>query len=109
MAEIAPRVNSARLGQYVSRTVRLTCKTLKVQGDTAVVQASDGGEVQVRLLREANMTTAYIEVIGSVIDASTIRMMACIDLGNELDMKLVNDVVELWHDPRFAKMVGLEA
>lgn len=32
------------------------------------------------------MTTAYIEVIGSVIDASTIRMMACIDLGNELGM-----------------------
>ncbi|KAF9814154.1 hypothetical protein IEO21_05292 [Rhodonia placenta] len=107
MAEIAPRVNSARLGQYVSRTVRLTCKTLKAL--LLFVQASDGGEVQVRLLREANMTTAYIEVIGSVIDASTIRMMACIDLGNELDMKLVNDVVELWHDPRFAKMVGLEA
>ncbi|CCL99212.1 uncharacterized protein FIBRA_01227 [Fibroporia radiculosa] len=75
-----------------------------VQGDTAIVQASDGGEVQVQLQREAVLTTAYIEVIGNVVDATTIKMLACINLGDELDMNLVNDVVELWHDPRFAKM-----
>jgi len=65
------------------------------------------------------ITDTYVEVIGSVLDGATIKMMACINLGPELgtcslhlrftnralsfasDMKLVNDVVELIHDPRF--------
>ncbi|KAL6300385.1 replication factor A protein 3 [Sparassis latifolia] len=101
---VSPRVNSARLADHIKQTVRLTCKTLKFKGDTAIVQASDGGEVEIKLLREANMTKQYVEVIGQVVDASTIRMMSCINLGDELDMNLVNDVVEVWHDPKFSRM-----
>lgn len=64
---------------------------------------------------------SYIEVIGRVIDANTVQMFACINLGDDLgkfhppslslftvrasihmpDMKLVNDTIELIHDPRF--------
>jgi replication factor A3 len=50
MAEDAtPRVNSARLANYQSRTVRLPCKILEVRSDTALVEASDGGQVQIEL------------------------------------------------------------
>ncbi|EMD35445.1 hypothetical protein CERSUDRAFT_116205 [Gelatoporia subvermispora B] len=99
-----PRINSARLTDYIGRSVRLTCKALAVNGDTAKVQASDGGEIIARLLPDVDITSQYIEIIGTVQDPSTIKMQACIDLGDNLDMKLVNDVVEFSHDPRFSNM-----
>ena len=40
------RINSRLLSQYKGHTVRLTAKVLKLVGDTATVQASDGGEVR---------------------------------------------------------------
>ncbi|KII84267.1 hypothetical protein PLICRDRAFT_701850 [Plicaturopsis crispa FD-325 SS-3] len=103
MAEhVSTRVNSARLADYKGQTVRLTCKTIK--GESAIVEASDGGQVSVKLHRDAHMTDTYVEVIGTVLDESTVKMMACINLGSDLDMQLVNDVVELTFDPRFSKM-----
>jgi len=44
---------------------------------------------------------SYIEVVGRVDDANTVQMLAFINLGDDLDMKLVNDTIELIHDPRF--------
>jgi replication factor A3 len=67
---------------------------------------------------------SYVEVVGRVIDANTVQMPAFINLGDDLgellptfsvydslmilfasihilDMKLVNDTIELIHDPRF--------
>jgi hypothetical protein len=42
--EIA-RINSRLLDQYKGQTVRLTAKIIKLDGDTATVEASDGGQV----------------------------------------------------------------
>ena len=67
---------------------------------------------------------SYIEVVGRVIDANTVQMLTFINMGDDLggsfpffsvynsltvlfasihipDMKLVNDTIELIHDPRF--------
>jgi len=64
---------------------------------------------------------SYIEVIGRVINPTTVQMVTSINLGTELgesdashvpiygcglterstDMKLVNDTIELIHDPRY--------
>jgi replication factor A3 len=66
-----------------------------------MVEAPDGGQVEVRLHRvridsthdeitptdlhqDANMADTYVEVIGNVIDASTVKMMACINLGSDV-------------------------
>ena len=43
--DLPARINSRLLSQYKGQTVRLTAKVLKLSGDTATVQASDGGEV----------------------------------------------------------------
>jgi replication factor A3 len=63
----------------------------------------------------------YVEVIGRVKDVDTVQMLAFVNLGDDLgeflplynsfmilfasihipDMKLVNDTIELIHDPRF--------
>ncbi|EPQ52254.1 replication factor A protein 3 [Gloeophyllum trabeum ATCC 11539] len=102
MAEhTSTRVNSAKMPQFVGRTVRLVCKVLQFKGDTALVEASDGGQVEVRLPKDANVTDTYVEIIGKVIDASTLQMMACVLMGDSVDMKLIDDVVNMIHDPRF--------
>ncbi|OCH85761.1 replication factor A protein 3 [Obba rivulosa] len=99
-----PRVNSAILNNYIGRSVRLTCKTLRVNPDVALVEASDGGQITVRMLPDAVMPSQFVEIICQVQDPSTVKMQACINLGDKLDMKLVNDVVELSHDSRFTNM-----
>ncbi|RDB29755.1 hypothetical protein Hypma_014126 [Hypsizygus marmoreus] len=98
---VSTRVNSARLPDFIGQTVRLACKPLQKSADIITVQASDGGEVTVQLIRDAEITDPYIEVVGKVVDATTIKMMSLINLGSDLDLKLVNDTVELIHDPRF--------
>jgi replication factor A3 len=71
-----------------------------------------------------DVTATYIEVIGSVVDASTIKAMATLPLDSEgeigmcfnslhdlarshsinIDMQLVNDVIELTFESRFDKL-----
>lgn len=71
-----------------------------------------------------DVTATYVEVIGSVVDASTIKAMATLPLDSEgeigmsfnrlyglarshssnIDMQLVNDVIELTFEQRFDKL-----
>ncbi|KAJ8509317.1 hypothetical protein ONZ45_g8501 [Pleurotus djamor] len=98
----AMRVNYHLMGQYVNKNVRIWCKVLRFEGNNAaIVQASDGGEIKVTWSGQPNMTDTYVEVIGTVVDASTIKLMACINMGSNVDLKLANDTVELMHDSRF--------
>ncbi|KAI0822970.1 replication factor A protein 3 [Trametes gibbosa] len=100
----SPRVNKARMADYKGRTVRLIVKILSFRDDVAIAEASDSGEVEIQLLKDVKIESAFIEVIGQVVDERTIKMMGCIQLSNDVDMKLANDVVEVWHDPKFASM-----
>ncbi|KAG6332434.1 hypothetical protein ID866_6651 [Astraeus odoratus] len=106
MELVSPRVNSARLPAFKGRHVRLPCKLLKFQGSSAIVEACDGGQVEVRLSPADELTGTYAEIIGQVVDESTIKFMFGISMDSEkeFDMKLVNDVIELSFDPRFKKM-----
>ncbi|KAH9171322.1 hypothetical protein EDB89DRAFT_1971945 [Lactarius sanguifluus] len=68
------------------------------------MEASDGGQVKVLLPappQPHNVTDTFVEIIGTVVDASTIKFMACINMGSKLDLALVNQVVELTFDPKF--------
>ncbi|KAI5123224.1 hypothetical protein M0805_001313 [Coniferiporia weirii] len=101
MEHSTPRVNSARLGDFVGRTVRLVCKVERVKGMSAIVRATDMGQVEVKMTTDAQIGDTFVEVIGTVEDANVVKMHACIDLGSELDLELVNDCINLCHDPRF--------
>lgn len=39
------RINAGLLQKYKGQTVRLTAKVIKLTGETATVEASDGGQV----------------------------------------------------------------
>ncbi|KAI6124405.1 replication factor A protein 3 [Pisolithus croceorrhizus] len=108
MELLSPRVNSARLPAFMGRTVRLPCKVLKFQGASVIVEACDGGQVEVRLNPNSGLTATFVEIIGQVVGESAIKFLFGINLDSDkdqsVDMKLVNDVVELTFDPRFKKM-----
>ncbi|KAJ7219261.1 replication factor A protein 3 [Mycena pura] len=103
MAEnaVSMRVNSELLPRFVGKIVRLTCRPVEMKTDAWTVQACDGGTVTVTLQPDSLTTDAYYEVIGGVTSDTTIKMYRSKNLGNELDMTLVNDTINLMHDPRF--------
>ncbi|TBU27013.1 replication factor A protein 3 [Dichomitus squalens] len=100
----SPRVNKTLMAKYSGQTVRLIAKLISLKDDTAIVETSDGGQVEVKLLRNFSHGSTYLEVIGQVQDERTIKMVGCVSLGDDVDMKLVDQIVQIWHDPRFAKV-----
>jgi len=100
MADITPRVNGARMSDYKGRTVRLICKVTKIVGNTAMVEASDGANIEVALALGGPTIEDYAEIVGTVVSANKIKMLACVNMGQELDMGLANDLVELIHGPQ---------
>ncbi|KAF9442966.1 replication factor A protein 3 [Macrolepiota fuliginosa MF-IS2] len=105
MAEyLSPRVNSARLPNFVGKTVRLPCKVVSFNGPNAIVEASDGGQTTIVLSAGSDIQDTFVEVVGTVVDSTTIKMMVGVNMGDKLDLKLVNDTIEMMHDPRFQKI-----
>ncbi|KAF7986307.1 hypothetical protein HWV62_35264 [Athelia sp. TMB] len=43
----------------------------------------------------------FNEIVGNVVDERTIKMAIGVNLGDDVDMKLVNDIVLLTHDGRW--------
>ncbi|KAF8591312.1 replication factor A protein 3 [Ramaria rubella] len=100
----SPHTNSSRLANYVGKTVRIWVKVLKLQGNNAIVQASDGGEVKIKLTQNNELSDSFVEVVGRVEEANVIAMLACTDLGSDFtdkDLELYNDVVEKSEHPKF--------
>ncbi|WWC61111.1 uncharacterized protein I303_103689 [Kwoniella dejecticola CBS 10117] len=92
-----PRINSKYLTQHRGETVRLTAKVVKLSGDTATVETSDGSSLGVHLSRDMHIGDGFVEIIGSVKDDLTIKAHTYIELGSDIDMKAVNAVVEFAH------------
>ncbi|KAI0250607.1 replication factor A protein 3 [Lactifluus subvellereus] len=105
---VSPRVNAARIKDYLDtkHPVRVTGKVLNFSNDEThlLMEASDGGQITVLLPlppQVHNVTDTFVEIIGTPVDASTIKFMACINMGPKLDLALVNQVTELTFDPKF--------
>ncbi|ORX39890.1 replication factor A protein 3 [Kockovaella imperatae] len=96
MAPLAPepRINASLLAKYRGQTVRLPAKVVKIVGSTATVEASDGGQIGVHLGRDMHIADTYVEIIGSVKDDLSLKALTSINLGDRLDMKAVQAVIE---------------
>ncbi|KAL0065442.1 hypothetical protein AAF712_007506 [Marasmius tenuissimus] len=108
MEESSPRVNSALLGGYAGKKVRLVCKVLNVNtvGRRATVEASDGGRIEVQFHGEdpGLEGSTFVEVVGTAADATTIKAMLVIKLSDNLDMSIVERAVKMMHEERFADL-----
>ncbi|RXK39519.1 hypothetical protein M231_03188 [Tremella mesenterica] len=90
-----PRINSRLLSQFKGQTVRLTVKVVKLNGDTATVEASDGGPIGVVLPRDIHIEDPFVELIALVKDDLSVRALTNINLGKNIDMKAVDALVTL--------------
>ncbi|PAV15265.1 replication factor A 3 [Pyrrhoderma noxium] len=98
-----PRVNSARLSEVIGRTVRFICKVERVRGPTAIVRATDRGQVEIKLPMGGELQEGkYVEIIGTVEEPNVINLKGYVDLGpNELDMQLIDDCIEMINNPKY--------
>ncbi|KAK4702032.1 replication factor A3, partial [Phenoliferia sp. Uapishka_3] len=96
-----PRVNSSLLEKYGQPNsssgdpIRITGKVERLDGNSAVIEASDQGHVTVKLSPEANFSEAYVEVIGKVAQDLTVQELTSVNMGENLDMSLVEQAVNL--------------
>ncbi|KZO94246.1 replication factor A protein 3 [Calocera viscosa TUFC12733] len=107
-----PRINSKRMQYYVGQVVRMTGKMLRVNGDTAIIESTDGGQVEVRLSRDSHLSDDFVEIIGNVEDPHTLKMLAGCDMGPDLDMQTWDTMIEMMHkfphifmDPEQARLL----
>ncbi|TRM61877.1 replication factor A protein 3-domain-containing protein [Schizophyllum amplum] len=100
--KIAPFVNYARLANFQGKQVRLICKLKNLSGPNEMkVQTTDDGEVVVTMPSTAKPTSTYLEIVGLVQESAQVKMMGYIELGDDIDMKLSNDMIEQMHRPMF--------
>ncbi|KAB5593872.1 Replication factor A domain-containing protein [Ceratobasidium theobromae] len=92
-----PRINSARMKDYIGRHVRLTCKVIKTQGENIIVQTSDGGQVEVKLSAGRAASDNYVEILGKVVDSGRLVASEVFPQGDNIDLEVVDQLVELMH------------
>ncbi|KAH8833844.1 hypothetical protein DL96DRAFT_1578579 [Flagelloscypha sp. PMI_526] len=106
---VHPRVNSAKIPQFMGKPVLVACTVVQRTPDSATVVTSDGGQITVQFNsalpeNERPQDKTVVEIIGSVINSSTIKLMKCSRIGAPgatLDNTLFNDVVEMIHDAKY--------
>ncbi|KAG8216863.1 hypothetical protein J3R82DRAFT_7128 [Butyriboletus roseoflavus] len=82
----SPRVNAARLPNFVGRTVRLPCKVLSQQPGSAVVEACDGGQVDIRMKENEQLVGTFVEIIGLVVDESSVKFVFGLNLDSDKEL-----------------------
>ncbi|KAI0720731.1 replication factor A protein 3 [Cerioporus squamosus] len=103
----SPRVNKALMANFKGQTVRLTAKLITFKDGRAIVEATDGGQVEVSLPRNDQLDCQYLEIIGRVEDERTIKMLSHTKLADDVDMKVSDQIVQIWHNPKFAHLFGV--
>ncbi|GAA5839948.1 hypothetical protein JCM11251_006569 [Rhodosporidiobolus azoricus] len=93
-----PRVNAGKLAQCsAGQTVRLIGKVISLEDDQALLEATDGGQVTVKLGSMSTLTDTFVEIVGKVTAENSINELSSLNLGENLDMAAADKVVELTH------------
>ncbi|GAA98065.1 uncharacterized protein L969DRAFT_46373 [Mixia osmundae IAM 14324] len=96
MAAVTPLVNSAMLTDYVGRTVRLVGRRIKLEGDVALLEATDHGQVTVRLNRDSHWADDYVMVIAKVDEApNSVKELASFNRGATLDLDTFDKMIRV--------------
>ncbi|GAA6040492.1 hypothetical protein JCM8097_005432 [Rhodosporidiobolus ruineniae] len=91
-----PRVNAAKLAEFgPGKIVRLIGKVISLDDDTAILQASDGGQVTVKLNGMNTYSDSFVEVIGTITESDAMKELSSLNLGDNIDMAAADKVVQL--------------
>ncbi|KAF9408103.1 hypothetical protein BGZ94_002448 [Podila epigama] len=89
-----PRVNSSMLGNYIGQPIRFVGKIVEQNGTTAVMSASDKGQVQIHMNAGTQYLSQYVEVIGNVNQDLSITELTASSFGDDFDMETYNELVK---------------
>uniref|UniRef100_A0A7S2UTE4 Replication factor A protein 3 n=1 Tax=Fibrocapsa japonica TaxID=94617 RepID=A0A7S2UTE4_9STRA len=94
---VTPRINGSLRQNFVGRPVCLVGKVLDVQENSgsAVIQSSDGSSVQVVMAPGSSYLTSFVEIVGEVLPDLSIKEFKSIDYGENFDLDLYNQVLQL--------------
>ncbi|CAM0138049.1 unnamed protein product [Umbelopsis sp. WA50703] len=87
MEKPTPRVNSATINNHIGHAVRVTGKVISLNGDSAILEATDNGQIQVQLNGQSQWATQYVEVIGQVLAENTLKEFTSTNLGDTFDLE----------------------
>ncbi|KAK0488166.1 replication factor A protein 3 [Armillaria luteobubalina] len=105
--DISPHVNFMHMQRFIGKIVRLPCKIETYSSDrsTATVKTSDNRDVIVQLIPLPEITTTYVEFIGTAVNANTLEMSNLVAMGENLDLSLVDKVIEVIHDKKYFERI----
>mmetsp|Transcript_12359 Transcript_12359/g.30306 ORF Transcript_12359/g.30306 Transcript_12359/m.30306 type:complete len:110 (-) Transcript_12359:280-609(-) len=92
-----PRVNYEAMQRFVGQKVSLFAELKSVEQGRVIVKTSDEADVTVvgNLQSGTPYDSQFVEIIGRVVDARTIEEEMHTNLGQNIDMKLYNEMVKL--------------
>ncbi|CAO3657877.1 unnamed protein product [Umbelopsis vinacea] len=82
MEKPTPRVNSATIKDHVGHVVRVTGKVISLNGETALLEATDNGQIEVALNGQSQWGTKYVEIIGQVTSENGLKEYTFTNLGD---------------------------
>ncbi|OII74305.1 replication protein A3 [Cryptosporidium ubiquitum] len=93
------RVNKGELHNFINKQVRFVGKVVSIEGEIAILEAPDGGTVKCKTVSPPPST--YVEVIAQVMpDLSLTQTDFMFDLGDSLNMDLVNESIKISFHPK---------
>ena len=86
-----PRINSSLLSSHLNQTVRLACKIISVRNGIALAEASDQGQVTIRMHPATPpYTSQCIEVVGREDGDLSIQELSVVELGDHFGILQFN-------------------
>ncbi|ODQ55103.1 replication factor A protein 3 [Saitoella complicata NRRL Y-17804] len=90
-----PRVNASTRSEHVGSSIRIIGKVNSAGGGRAIIDA--GGDVEISYHEAATLITPgrFVEILGKVNQDLTVTCLTAIDFGEDLDMSIVDNVVQV--------------
>lgn len=103
MEDPTPRVNFEMMQRFIGRTVLLACSVSQIENGRLQAQTSDGAKVTI-IAGSSPYEGQFIEVLGKVVDPSTLQELDHTNLGENYSLELYNELVRVMHREPHSKM-----
>lgn len=99
----ARRINRSRFPDFTGRTVRFVGKVESHENSRLTLTAPDGGEVTCGLREDTAVPKSkFVEVIAEVQEDGSLEQRGFLfELGNDIDLDTVNNVINMTFHPGF--------
>eukprot|EP00567_Pseudictyota_dubia_P005417 CAMPEP_0197437716 /NCGR_PEP_ID=MMETSP1175-20131217/4890_1 /TAXON_ID=1003142 /ORGANISM="Triceratium dubium, Strain CCMP147" /LENGTH=117 /DNA_ID=CAMNT_0042967303 /DNA_START=107 /DNA_END=460 /DNA_ORIENTATION=+ len=99
-----PRLNAKMVqsGQFNGMIVSLAGVVQSCDGSFATIQCADGGTARLSVEPDVSLPVGTpLEVVGAANDDGTVQHFINRNLGNDFDLSVYNQMIELQQNPKF--------